>query len=96
MGDMDQDECGPVEGRTCVVCGEPAWYDLSSLSRESGPELWVCPDHVQSPEWLELSLAWREVGRAILTESLLARIAYRCLEWLAAAYGRIRSTRECP
>ena len=94
MGDTDWDECGPVAGRTCVTCGEPAWYDLNSLRRKPGPELWVCPDDVQSPEWLELSLAWREVRRAILTESLLARIAYRCCEWLAAAYGRIWSARE--
>lgn len=94
MGDKDQDEFGPVAGKVCVVCGEPAWHDLSSLRKKPGLELWVCPDDVQSPDFLELSLAWREFRRAILTESPLARIAYRCLEWLAAACGRIVGTRE--
>lgn len=65
MADADRDECGPVAGRTCVVCGEPAWFNLRAKTE---PGLWVCPAHVQSPDWLELSLALRALGRAILAE----------------------------
>lgn len=97
MADTDRDEHGPVAGRTCVVCGEPAWYDLSSLRKKTGPELFVCPMHVASPDSVELSLLWRELSgiwREIVEQLPLWRIAYRCLEWLNAAYGRIWSTRE--
>lgn len=54
------------DGRACVICGKPAWLDL----REgSGPELWVCLDHhIAQPDWLELSLVLRELGKTLVAE----------------------------
>jgi hypothetical protein len=38
----------------CLICGEPALYDMSTLHRQPGAALWVCEEHVTHPDVIEL------------------------------------------
>lgn len=68
----------------CLICGEPALYDMSTLHRQPGAALWVCNDHIGSPDRIEVTLALRELERGLreaydplfrLSEWVLARAA---------------------
>lgn len=93
MADRPSDDGGglpplaDVDSRPlCLICGEPALYDMSTLHRQPGAALWVCEEHVAHPDVIELQIALRELRQALRAE--LGPLSCP-LEWLAAGITRL-------
>lgn len=77
--DLDCEEERPV----CVICGEPALFDVSKMGRCSRSSLWVCESHIDIPSGVESEIVWRDLCLAVI-EALVwpRRVLERLAGWL--------------
>ena len=85
--DEEQDTGSPADGPDdkplCLVCGEPAWVNMST--RPMLP-LWVCEDHLAPDYQLEMFVAVRNLRQALYDALLPAAdrlvVGLTKAEWL--------------
>ncbi len=73
-----------AEPRVCLICGEPAWLDVSERPDIA---LWVCEDHIAPAYRLELFVARRAFAQALAGE--VVRPLERMLERISALAGKV-------